>query len=61
MRAKQTFTIYRDGESAGRGRITTIRHQKDVLAEASAVMEIGLVINSPVAIEEGDELRIERQ
>lgn len=61
MKLKQTFAVFRAGERVGRGRITTIRHQKDTLPEASAVMEIGLVVNCPVAIEEGDELRIERQ
>jgi translation initiation factor IF-2 len=60
MRTKQTVAIYREGVSVGRGRITTIRHQKDTLQEAEAVMEIGLVINSPIAIEVGDDLRVER-
>ncbi len=60
MKPKMQFALFRGGESVGRGRIATIRHQKDTVPEASAVMEIGLVVNCPVAIEEGDEIRIER-
>lgn len=60
MKPKQTFAVFRGGDRAGRGRITTIRQQKDTLQEASAVMEIGLVVNCPIEIAEGDELRIER-
>lgn len=59
MRAKMQFVLYRDGVSVSRGRITTIRQQKDTLQEAEAVMEIGLVVNCPIAIAEGDEIRIE--
>jgi translation initiation factor IF-2 len=61
MKPKQQFVIYREGEEVGRGRIITIRQQKDTLPEASAVMEIGLVVNSPVEIAVDDEIRIERQ
>ena len=53
--------VLREGERVGRGRITTIRQQKDTIQEAEAVMEIGLVVNCPIAIMEGDDLRIERQ
>lgn len=60
MKTKQSFAVFREGERVGRGRITTIRQQKDTIPEASAVMEIGLVVNCPIAIMEGDDLRIER-
>jgi len=60
MRPKMQFALYREGAQAGRGRITTLRHQKDVIGEAEAVMEIGLVVNCPVEIAVGDEIRIER-
>ena len=60
MKPKQQFALFRNGASMGRGRIATIRQQKDAIPEASAVMEIGLVVNCPVAIEVGDEIRIER-
>ena len=60
MKPRMQFALFRAGEPVGRGRITTLRHQKDVIAEAEAVMEIGLVVNCPVAIEVDDEIRIER-
>lgn len=61
LRPKMMFALFRAGERVSRGRITTIRQQKDTLQEAHAVMEIGLVVNCPVEILVEDEIRIEQQ
>ncbi len=60
MKPKMQFALFREGNSITRGRIATLRHQKDTIPEATAVTEIGMVVNCPVAIEVGDEIRIER-
>jgi translation initiation factor IF-2 len=58
FRLKAQVEIRRGDEVVGRGRVLTMRQQKQTLEEASAVTEIGLLVNSPVEIAVGDVLAI---